>query len=155
MDRLRLDTLTFPVLRSSLSKLPKESSDYCWSIEIYCGASAGLEEQEESDLDYVLGAESCLYAQMLPLRVISPDDLVGRKYSFEQSPDGSRGDWEADQWPFFCLYLWEHDYIYPTTLAFVAVEGRRYRVEIEAKYPVDGKCYALRVGAWLEWEHSH
>jgi hypothetical protein len=151
VDLLHLDTLAFPVLRGSLLKLRDGSSDYCWGVEIHCGKAIELEEGQESDLDYVLGLEAYLYAQLLPLRVSSPEELIGRRYSFPQSPDGDPADWEPGQWPFFCLYLWEHDYVHPTTLAFTAQRYRQYRVEIDGKYPVDGKCFDLRVQAWLDW----
>ena len=150
MDLLNLDRLAFPVLRGSLSRLRDESSDYCWDVEIHCGKSIEAEEERESDLDYVRGLEPYLYAQLLPLRVKSPEELIGQRYSFPQSPDGP-ADWEPDQWPFFCLYLWVHDYVHPTTLAFTGRRGHQYRVEIEGKYPVDGKCFDLRVQAWLDW----
>jgi hypothetical protein len=152
VDLLHLDTLVFPVLRGSLSRLRDQSSDYCWCIEIHCGASAEAGEGEESALGYVLGAEPYLYAQLLPLRVRSPEEVVGRRYSFPQSPEDDPADWEPDQWPFFCLYLWEHDYVYPVVLTFTAKRDGQYRVEIEGKYPVDGACYDLRVQAWLDWE---
>jgi hypothetical protein len=153
MDLLHLDTLTFPVLRGSLTRLRDEESDYCWDIEIHCDSSAELgAEDPERELEYVLGAEPYLYAQMLPLRVESLDKLVGRRYSFPQSPEDDPADWEPDQWPFFCIYLWEHDYVHPVALAFTAKRDHQYRVEIEGKYPANGTCYDLRVHAWLDWE---
>jgi hypothetical protein len=152
MDFLHLDRLAFPVLRGSLSRLRDESSDFCWCVEVHCGEAAEQEEGQESELDYVLGAEPYLYAQLLPLRAESPDELIGRRYSFPQSPEDDPADWEPDQWPFFCLYLWEHDYVHPAALGFTGRRGRQYRVEIEGKYPVDGMCHDLRVQAWLDWE---
>jgi hypothetical protein len=152
VDLLHLDTLTFPVLCGSLSRLRDESSDYCWCIEIHCGQSAEPAEKQKSDLDYVLGAEPYLYAQLLPLRVKTLAELIGRRYSFPQSPEDDPADWEPDQWPFFCLYLWEHDYVHPAALAFIAKRGRQYRVEIEGKYPIDGAYFDPRVQAWLDWK---
>jgi hypothetical protein len=154
MDLLHLHNVTFPVVRGTLSKL-RELGDYCWDIEIYCGKSAQLDycdDRDEQELDWLVGSEPYLYAQLLPLRVGSPGELVGRRYSFPQSPDDSTADWEPNQWPFFCLYLTEHEYAHPMTLAFTAMRGRQYRVEIEGKLPVNNVRYDLRVHAWLDWK---
>ena len=156
MDFLHLHTIAFPVLRGNLSKL-REPSDYCWCIEIYCGESVQLDarnwpdDREEQDLDWLMGTEPYLYAQLLPLRVEAPDELLGRRYSFPQSPEDNPADWEPNQWPFFCLYTCEHDYAYPMTLTFTAKRDRQYRVEIEGKYPVCRASYDLRIQAWLDW----
>jgi hypothetical protein len=154
VDFLYLDTLTFPVLRGSLSKLREETSAYCWCMEILCASSTKSEQTQECELHYLLGTEPYVYAQLLPLGVQAPDELIGRRYFFPQCPEDNPPAWEPDQWPFFCLYLWEHDYLYPTALAFTAQRGGQYRVEIEGQYPVDGKCYQLRVKAWLDWEQQ-
>jgi hypothetical protein len=157
LDVLHLQSLAFPVLRGSLSKTPGVG-DYCWSIEIHCGESARLyernnsDDQDEDELDWLAGTEPYLYAQLLPLRVPSPDQLVGRRYSFPQSPEDEPADWEPDQWPFFCLYLYEHEYLYPVNVGFTEQRGGRYKVEIAGKYPVGARCYDLKVQAWLDWD---
>jgi hypothetical protein len=151
MDFLHLHTFAFPILRGSISKLPDERSDYCWCIEIYCAGLFSPEEQG-SDLDWVAGTEPYLYAQLLPLRVSSPDELVGQHYAFPQSPEDDPADWEPDQWPFFCLYLLQHEYVYPVSFGFTAKRDGKYRIEIEGKLPACQKSYDIRAEAWLDWE---
>ena len=109
-------------------------------------------EKEDEDFAWLEGAEPYLYAQMLPLEVAGPEELIGRRYTFPQSPDDDPPDWEAArQWPFFCLYTCEHDYAYPMTIAFLAKRDQHYRVEISGKVPLH-KEFDLRVKTWLRWE---
>jgi hypothetical protein len=155
MDLLHLDTLVFPVLRGTLSKLRNEPSDYCWDIEVHCGGSDQWDNpncQVDPELEWIAGAEPYLYAQMLPLRVASPEELVGRRYEFPQTPGSPSEDGEPDQWAFFVLYLHEHDQVYPMTLTFTERRDRQYRVEIAGQYPAIETWYDLRVEAWLDWE---
>jgi hypothetical protein len=89
---------------------------------------------------------------MLPLRVQSPDELVGRSYSFPESPFDDPATWDCGQWPFFCLYIMEHDYLFPVTIHFKEKQDGRYRLHILGKYPCDGKEYDIEVETWLIWE---
>lgn len=158
MDHLQLNTLSFPVLRGELNVERDAETDYCWGIEIHCGESPQLDfrnwpdDRKEQPLDWLASVEPYLYAQMLPLRVMSPDDLVGREFTFPQSPDDDSPDWPQDiGWPFFCLYLYEHDLVHPMKLTFAAKQGNQFRVEIAGRYS-DGKVtHELHVAAWLDW----
>lgn len=90
---------------------------------------------------------------MLPLQVESPEELVGRVYSFPQSPDDEPPDWPSGiGWPFFCLYLMEHDLAHPMRVSFTERRGRQYRIEIAGRYPSGGVVHDLRVAAWLDWQ---
>ena len=157
MEQLYLNTIAFPVLRGELYG-GRDTTDYRWGIEINCGESPQLDYQnwpddrEEQPLDWLAGFEPYLYAQMLPLRVTSPEELIGRAYSFPQSPDDDPPDWPRGiGWPFFCLYLMEHYWAHPMRVAFTERRGRKYRVEIAGGYPDGGVVYDLRVAAWLDW----
>jgi hypothetical protein len=157
VDYLYLNTIAFPVRRGELCVGRDASTDYRWDIEIHCDESPQLDcrnwpdDREEGPLDWVAGFEPYLYAQMLPLRVASPDDLVGRAYWFPQSPDDDPPDWPSGiGWPFFCLYLMEHSWAYPMRVAFTEKSGQQYRVEIAGGYPDGGVIYDLRVETWLD-----
>jgi hypothetical protein len=161
MDHLSLNTIIFPVLRGELSGGSDKTTDYRWSIEINCGESPQLDfrnwsdDRQEQPLDWLAGLEPYLYAQMLPLRVASPTELVGRTYSFPQSPDDESPDWpHGIGWPFFCLYLMEHVWAHPIQVTFTKRKGRKYRVEIIGGYFNCGVAYDLRVAAWLDWVDS-
>ena len=109
-------------------------------------------DRAEGELDWLASAEPSLYTQMLPLPADAPDELVGRTYSFPQSPDDEPADWDRGVgWLFFCLYLFEHDLVYPTTVTFTAQREQQYRVIIAGSYPVGDGHYDLRVEAWLDW----
>jgi hypothetical protein len=90
---------------------------------------------------------------MLPLRVQSPDDLIGREYLFPPRPGDRPPDMPANLgWPYFFLYVWEG---FPTgqlRVAFTAKRDRQYRVEITGGYPEGEVTYNLRVQAWLDWQ---
>ena len=158
MDHLYLNTIAFPVLRGELCRGRDASNEYSWGIEVHCCESTQLDyrswpdDRDEGPLDWLAGSEPYLYAQMLPLRVASPDELVGRAYSFPQSPDDEPADWPSGiGWPFFCLYLMEHDLAHPMQVAFTERRGSQYRVEIAGGYPSSGLVHDLRVAAWLDW----
>ncbi len=155
MDELFLNSVAFPVRCGTLSRNQVEAG---WCIEIHCGESPqfdcrnGPNDREENGLDWLASAEPILYAQMLPLPADSPDELVGRTFSFPQSPDDEPADWDRGLgWLFFCVYLFEHDFVYPTTVTFTERQERRYRVKITGSYPVGAGHYDLRVEAWLDW----
>ncbi len=81
MDLLRINAIAFPVLRGTLSKLRNEPGDYCWDIEIHCGRADQRDNpncEVDPEHDWVAGAGPYLYAQMLPLRALSPEEFVGR-----------------------------------------------------------------------------
>ena len=112
MDSLFLNSFAFPVRRGVLFRGRKELGEYCWELEVYCGESPQLTSRDEHDGlpetadDLLAGAEPLLSAQRLPLRVESPDDLVGREYLFPPSPVPDPPDWDtALGWPFFFLYV--------------------------------------------------
>jgi hypothetical protein len=158
MDHLFLNSVDFTVRSGTISRNLDETGVRSWSIDIHCGESPQLDyrscpdDKEEDELDWLAGAEPYLYAQMLPLPADSPDELVGRTYSFTQSPDDEPADWDRGVgWLFFCLYLLEHDLIYPTTVTFIERREQRYRVKIAGSYPVGKEHYDLRVEAWLDW----
>lgn len=158
MDHLYLNTIAFPVLRGELCGGRDTTTDYRWSIEIHCGESPQLDyrnwpdEREEQPLDWLAGLEPFLYAQMLPLRVASPEELVGRSYSFPQTPDDDPPNWpQGIGWPFFSLYLMEHAWAHPMRVTFIERRGQQYRVEIVGGYLDSGVVYDLRVTAWLNW----
>ncbi len=159
MDHLYLNTIAFPVLRGELLGGRDTTTDFRWGIEINCGESPQLDyrswpdEREEQLHDWLASAEPYLYAQMLPLRVSSPDELVGREYTFPQSPDDDPPDWPRGiGWPFFTLYLFEHYWAHPIRVAFTGKQGIQYRVEIAGSYPDGGMVYDMRVQAWLDWQ---
>lgn len=159
MDQLDLNSIAFPVRRGELCRVHDASTDYRWGVEIHCDESLQLDDRdwpddrEEGPLDWLAGCEPYLYAQMLPLRAASPDELVGRAYDFPQSPDDDPQDWPSGiGWPFFCLYLTEHSLAHPMRVAFTEKRGRQYRVEIAGRYPDGGVIYDLRVEAWLDWK---
>jgi hypothetical protein len=159
VDHLQLNTIAFPVLRGELLRGRDALDEYCWGIGVYCGESPQLDyrswpdDRDEGPLDWLAGSEPYLYAQMLPLRVASLDELVGRAYSFPQSPDEEPTDWPSGiGWPFFCLYLTEHELVHPMRVAFTERRGGQFRVEIAGRYPSGGVVHDLRVEAWLEWQ---
>jgi hypothetical protein len=157
MDQLFLNSLGFPVRSGTLSRNRDEACVRSWCIEIHCGESPQLDyrnwpdSREEDDLDWLASTEPSLYAQMLPLPADSPDELVGRTFSFPQSPDDEPAEWDRGSgWLFFCLYLFEHDLVYPTTVTFTERREHWYRVQITSSYRVGEKHYNLRVEAWLD-----
>lgn len=158
MDKLFLNSIGFPVRSGTLSCNRAELGVRSWCIEIHCGESPQLnyldwpDDREEEELDWLASAEPYLYAQMLPLPVDLPDELVGRTFSFPQSPDDESADWDRGVgWLFFCVYLFEHDLVYPTTVTFIERQGQRYRVKITGSYPVGQGHYDLQTEAWLDW----
>jgi hypothetical protein len=159
MDHLFLNTIAFPVVRGVLYRGREDLGDYRWEVEIYCGESPQLDyhswpaNRTETADDLLAGASPLLSAQRLPLRVQSPDELVGREYLFPPTPEPDPSEWcDADQcWPYFFLYIWEG---YPTEQLRVAFTERRdqqYRVEIAGRYTTS-VSYSLRVQAWLDWQ---
>lgn len=158
MDQLFLNSIGFPVRSGTLSHNRGGGGVRSWCIEVHCGESPQLDyrhwpaDREEDELDWLAGTEPSLYAQMLPLPADSPDELVGRTFSFPQSPDDEPADWDRGVgWLFFCLYLFEHDLVYPTTVTFAERRDQRYRVQIVGSYRVGERHYDLRVEAWLDW----
>ena len=155
MDQLFLNLVGFPVLKASFSRNRKSPG---WSIEILCAESPQLdyhgwpEDRSENEMDWLAGLELFLYAQMLPLPANSPDELLGQTYSFPQSPDDEPAVWDLGVgWLFFCLYTWEHDLVYPTTVTFTKRQEDRYRVKIIGSYRVGEGHYDLQVETWLDW----
>ncbi|MFO0959547.1 MAG: hypothetical protein U0800_19285 [Isosphaeraceae bacterium] len=158
MDQLFLNSVGFPIRKGTLSRNRDDSVVRGWCIEIQCEESPQLDsrdwpdDREEDELDWMAGTEPLLYATMLPIPADSPDELVGRTFSFPQAPNDVPADWDrCEGWLFFCLYLWEHDLVYPTTVAFTERDGRRYRVKIDSSYPVGPGHDNLRAEAWLNW----
>lgn len=161
MDQLFLNSVGFPVLSGTLSRNRGEDAPgvRSWCIEIYCGESPQLDyrnwpdDREEDELDWLAGAEPYLCAQKLPLPPDSPDELLGQSFSFPQSPDDEPADWDRGVgWIFFCLYLFEHDLVYPMTVTFTERRDQLYRVKIAGSYSQVGKePYDLCVEAWLKW----
>src|SRR4051812_17491818 len=100
MDQLFLNSIGFPVRTSTLSRNRSEPNVRSWCIEIQFGESEQLDyrtwpdDREEGELDWLASSEPYLYAQMLPLPVDSPEELVGRTYSFPQSPNDEPADWD-------------------------------------------------------------
>jgi len=113
MDQLFLNTVGFPVRRGTLSRNRDDSGVRSWCIEIHCEASPQLDgrggpdaKDEDEQGGLVAGVEPYLYAQMLPLPAESPEELVGRSYSFPQTPDDEPAPWDRGAgWLFFCLYM--------------------------------------------------
>ena len=85
MDHLFLNDISFPVERGVLYQGREELGDYRWEVEVYCGESPQLDyrnwpdDRAETPDDFLAGTPVMLGAQRLPLRVRSPDDLVGRE----------------------------------------------------------------------------
>ena len=162
MDSLLIGDYAFPIREGSLSKRKDEPGEYCWCIEVYCEGCEQLErrlqrrlkdeDSEDEELHWLTGAEPYLYAQSLPLRVKTAEELIGRTYDFPWSPDDDPPPGYSDGWPFFCLYTWEHDLAYPMRIAFLTKQGGRYRVQIDGKYTMGEECYDLKAQAWLDWE---
>ncbi|MCI0458932.1 MAG: hypothetical protein L0Z62_18395 [Gemmataceae bacterium] len=158
MDQLFLNTIGFPVQRGTLSRGREELGDYCWEIEIYCDESPQLDYWNWPDDrpwgpdDWLAGTGLLLAAQRLPLRVQSPDELIGRDYLFPPTPEDDPTEWSNDPcWPYFFLYVWEG---YPTEqlrVAFTGKQDRQYRVEITGTYDSGEVIYELRAQAWLDW----
>jgi hypothetical protein len=157
VDQLFLNTIGFPVQRGTLYRSPNDRGDYCWEIEIHCDESPQLDyrnwpdHRPEGPDDWLAGAEPMLGAQRLPLRVQSPDELIGRDYRFpplEENP----AEWSDDPcWPYFFLYTWEGYPAEPLHVAFTGKRDQRYRVEIAGAYESGERTYELRVQAWLDW----
>lgn len=162
MDHLFLNTIAFPVERGVLSRGREELGDYCWELEIYCGESAQLDyrnwpdNRAETADDFLAGESLLLSAQLLPLRVQSPDELIGREYLFPPTNEPDPAEWRdtAPCWPYFFLYIWEACPTEQLRVAFKAKRGRQYRVEIEGGYIASGVSYSLRVQAWLDWQDA-
>jgi hypothetical protein len=159
VDQLYLNTIGFPVRKGTLYRGAQELGDYCWEIEIYCDESPQLDYRNRPDDrecgpdDWLAGTGVLLSAQMLPLRVQSPDELLGRAYVFPPTPEGDDPDRPAGHgWPYFFLYVWEGVPTAQLRVAFTAKRGRQYRVEIAGGYPEGGVTYDLRVQAWLDWQ---
>jgi hypothetical protein len=159
VDQLFLNTIGFPVRKGTLYRGREELGDYCWEVEIYCDESAQLDyrnwpdDREEGPDDWLAGAGVLLSAQMLPLGVQAPDELIGREYLFPPTREGAPSDCPAGLgWPYFFLYVWEGVPTAQLRVAFTAKRDRLYRVEIEGRYPDGAVAYELRVQAWLEWQ---
>jgi hypothetical protein len=154
VDHLFLNTIAFPVRRGVLFRGREALGDYCWELEVYCGESPQLAGDGVDDL--LAGAEPLLSAQGLPLRVKSPDELIGREYLFPPTPLPDPPDWDtALGWPFFFLDTWGKGCATEQLhVAFTGKRDRQYRVEIEGGYFNSGVSYTLRVQAWLEWQRS-
>jgi len=160
VDHLFLNTIAFPVERGVLYRGREELGDYCWEVEVYCGESPQLDyrnwpdDRVETADDLLAGASPLLSAQRLPLRVQSPDELVGREYLFPPTPEPDPSEWQAADpcWPYFFLYIWEGCPTEQLRVAFTAKRGRQYRVEITGGYSNSGVSYSLRVQAWLDWQ---
>lgn len=157
MDFLYLDSIAFPVRSGKLYPGRDASEEFRWGIEIFCEEAPQLDfrnwhdDREEQPSDWLAGSEPFLYAQLLPLRISSPEQLIGRSYSFSQTPDDESPDWpEGIGWPFFSLYLFEHLWAYPIRIAFTEKRNTQYQVEISGKFPQSDKVYDLRVSTWLE-----
>ncbi|OWK38086.1 hypothetical protein [Fimbriiglobus ruber] len=157
VDYLFLNTIAFPVRRGVLSRGREELGDYSWELEVYCGESPQLDYQNwpddrpETIDDLLVGAEPLLSAQRLPLRVRSPDELIGREYLFPPTPEPDLLD-GVTAWPFFFLYVWEGCATSQMQVTFTGKQDGRYRVEISGEYFNSGVSYALRVQVWLEWQ---
>lgn len=89
---------------------PEDLGDYCWELEVYCDKSPqldhrnGPDDREETEDGLLAGAEPLLSAQRLPLRVESPDELIGQEYLFPLTPDPGPPDRDLTLgWPFFFL----------------------------------------------------
>ncbi len=157
MDHLYLDEIGFPVRKGTLYHRPDGQSEYSWEVEIYCDESPQLDYQnwpddrpEEPD-DWLAGTGLLLAAQRLPLRVQSPDELIGRAYRFPPDEDDPT-KWSDDPcWPYFFLYVWEGYPAEPLQVAFTGKQDRQYRVEISGRYESGERTYRLRVQAWLDW----
>jgi hypothetical protein len=157
VDQLYLNTIGFPVQKGTLHRNPRDPSAYSWAIEIVCDESPQLDfrswadDRPEEPDDWLAGTAVMLGAQRLPLRVQSPDELVGRDYWFPP-PDDDPAEWSHGLcWPYFFLYVWEG---YPTEPLHATFTGQRdgqYRVEIAGAYIGGGTAYELRVQTWLEW----
>jgi len=162
VDHLFLNTIAFPVERGLLYRGREELGDYRWEVEVYCGESPQLDyrnwpdDRVETPDDFLAGTAVMLGAQRLPLRVQSPDELVGREYLFPPTPEPDPSEWEAADlcWPYFFLYVWEGCPTEQLRVAFTAKRGRQYRVEITGGYSNSGVSYTLRVQAWLDWQAS-
>ena len=159
VDQLYLNTIGFPVQKGTLYRGREELGDHCWEIKIYCDESPQLdyrrwrEDREAEPDDWLAGTGLLLSAQRLPLRVQSPDELIGREYLFPPTPKGGPPDCPADLgWPYFFLYVWEGAPTAQLRVTFTAKRHRQYRVEIEGGYPEGTVAYELRVQAWLEWQ---
>jgi hypothetical protein len=159
LDQLFLNTIGFPVKNGTLYRGGQELGDYCWEIAIYCDESPQLdyrhwsEDREWGPDDWLAGTALLLSAQGLPLRVHSPDELIGREFVFPPTPEPEPPDWDASLgWPFFFLYVHEG---FPTSqmrVAFTAKRDGQCRVEIVGGYPEGSVVYELRVQAWLDWQ---
>ncbi len=156
MDHLYLNTIGFPVQKGTLYRSPAALSDYRWEIEIYCDESPQLDyrnwpdDRLEGTDDWLAGTGLLLGAQRLPLRVQSPDELIGRDYWFPP-PQDNPAEWSSDPcWPYFFLYVWEGYPTEPLHLAFTAKQDRQYRVEISGAYLSGEVSYELRAQAWLD-----
>lgn len=120
-----------------------------WIIRI--GRTTGAEQE----LDWVASTGVSLCAQMLPIPADSPDELLGRTFSFPQSPGDNTAEWDRGVgWLFFVLYVWEYDLVFPTTVSFTGRREQQYRAKIEGYYPANNTRYALRVEAWLDWQNT-
>jgi hypothetical protein len=160
VDHLFLNTITFPVVRGVLYRGREELGDYRWELEVSCGESSQLDYRNWPDDrvktadDLLAGASPLLSSQRLPLRVRSPDELVGREYLFPPTPEPDPSEWRDANpvWPYFFLYIWEGCPTEQLRVAFTGKRGRQYRVEIAGEYANSGVSYALRVQAWLDWQ---
>ena len=160
MDQLLLNGIAFPVERGTLDCGREGAGDYRWEVEVYCGESPHLDprnwpdDRAETADDWLAGTPLLLSAQGLPLRVRSPDELVGREYLFPPTPEPDPSEWrEADPCrPYFFLCAWEGCPTEQLRVAFAARRGRQYRVGIAGGYSPGGGSYSLRVQAWLDWQ---
>ncbi len=152
MDHLYVDSISFPVKTARFSVGGKDKG---WSIEIYCDANEDLEseEDEKNETAFLIGTEPYFYAQMLPIPTEDPAATIGKAYTFPQRPDDDPAPWDRGiGWLFFCLYLWEHELVYPAKVTFLKNRGKKYRVKIEATYPRGKMNHRLAVETWLTWD---
>jgi hypothetical protein len=150
---LMLGKYQVPVRKAVLAESRDGEGDYRWSIEVNADELPLPKDDEEADEGpWFLGAEPYLYAQMLPLRVKSWEELAGRRFEFSDSPHDDPPCWECSQWPFFCIHTWEHDYVHPVSLRFLGLDKDRVQVVIDGRYPCGGETARLLVISWLTYE---
>ena len=93
------------------------------------------DHREEGPDDWLAGTGLLLAAQRLPLRVQSPDELIGREYLFPPTPKDDAADCVPNfGWPYFFLYVWEGCATEQMRVAFTDKRDRQYRVEIAGRY---------------------
>ena len=138
---LTLRERSFPVEGAWLRRGADDALAYpTWTFELRTAPPVGVPAD-----DPYAGCGLRLFTEGAPLPLADADDLTGTVLALAEPFDPDSGE------PWFTLYAAAHHDVARLVLTFVAREGARYRVRIEAE--VHGLTVGpapLRVDTWMQ-----